>query len=114
MYLPFFREGEKISGRGRESFGGDVGSAGSMKCGRCGAVAGVDVATAAILGNGTGVRGGGTLKRWVVALEAGTGVEGSEGSWRVGELGGDTRRRLFCCKDSKSISSSWSSACSRE
>jgi len=94
MYLPFFREGEKISGSGREGFGGEVGSAGSKKCGRCGALAGVDV-TAAMLGKGAGVRGGGTLKRCVVALDTGAGVEGSDGCWSDGELAGDMRRRLF-------------------
>jgi len=110
MYLPFFREGEKISGSGREGFGGEVGSAGSMKWGRCGALAGVEV-TAAMLGNGAGVRGGGTLKRCVVALDTGAGVDGSDGRWSDGELAGDMRRRLFVWTDSKSISSSWSSPC---
>jgi hypothetical protein len=113
MYLPFLREGEKISGGGREGFGGDVGSAGSMKCGRCGAAAGMDV-TAAMLGNGAWVCGGGTLKRCVFAFDTGTGVEGSDSPWSEGELSGEMRRRLFVWTDSKSISSSRSASCSTQ
>lgn len=87
-----------------------------MKCGRCGADAdadaGVVAATAAMLGKGAGVRGGGTLKRLVAEICAGRGVEGSNCCcWRDGELGGDVRRRLFGATVSKSISSS-SSSCS--
>ena len=51
--------------------------------------------TAAILGKGAGARGGGTLKRCVVELDTGAGVEGSDGRWRVGEVPGDMRRRLL-------------------
>jgi hypothetical protein len=43
IYLPFLREGEKISGRGLEGLGGEVGTAGRMKCGRFDTGAGVVV-----------------------------------------------------------------------
>ena len=92
-----------MSGGGLDSLGGEVGSAGRMKWGRCGADVdtGVVAATVAMLGNGAGVRGGGTLKRCVV----GAGVWGSGSSCCDGELGGDVRRRLVRAAVSKSISS---------
>jgi len=69
MYFAVFREGEKISGGGLDGLGGDVGKVGRMKCGRCDADVGTGVVAVAvaILGNGAGVRGGGsTLKRCIV------------------------------------------------
>jgi hypothetical protein len=123
MYLWPLREGEKISGNGAESFGGESCCGGRRKCGREGP--GVAVFTEAEGWKSWGVRGAGVRKRWVFGTGAGVRggccgiakVEMAECGC-VGDVGSaaERRRRLLALGleygASKSISASPSSSSS--
>lgn len=111
-YFCVLREGEKISGRDRVGLGGEVGWGGRMKAGRCGAGVLNPVEEKGVVSflravNNAGVRGGGTMKRWVLLLCGASGVVNSRG-W-TDELW-DRRRRLLRSSVTKRFSSSPSSS----